>query len=102
MKILFTGGSSFTGFWFIRQLVAAGHEVTAVFRKPIEAYVDDPRRRRITLVSSLCRPVHGCSFGDDRFLTLIGQGGCDLLCQHAATVTNYRSIEFDIVGALRN
>ena len=26
MKILFTGGSSFTGSWFIRELAAAGHE----------------------------------------------------------------------------
>ena len=32
MKILFTGGSSFTGSWFIRELAAAGHQVTAVFR----------------------------------------------------------------------
>ena len=102
MKILFTGGSSFTGFWFIRELVAAGHEVTALFRKPPEDYADDPRRQRIMLVSSLCRPVHGCSFGDARFLTLIGEGGWDLLCHHAADVTNYRSLEFDAVGALEN
>ena len=32
MKILFTGGSSFTGSRFIRELAAAGHEVTAIFR----------------------------------------------------------------------
>ena len=32
MKILFTGASSFTGFWFVRELAAAGCEVTAVFR----------------------------------------------------------------------
>ena len=25
MKILFTGGSSFTGYWFIRELTATGH-----------------------------------------------------------------------------
>jgi len=33
MKILFTGGSSFTGYWFIKELVAAGHEVVAAFRR---------------------------------------------------------------------
>ena len=27
MKILFTGGSSFTGFWFIRELAAAGRKL---------------------------------------------------------------------------
>ncbi|MGC8638945.1 MAG: NAD-dependent epimerase/dehydratase family protein [Isosphaeraceae bacterium] len=102
MKILFTGASSFTGSWFVRALVAAGHEVTAVFRKAREDYVDDPRRRRIALLAPLCRPVHGCLFGDDRFLTVMGQGGWDLLCHHAADVTNYKSPDFDAVGALRN
>jgi UDP-glucose 4-epimerase len=101
MRILFSGGSSFTGFWFIRELVAAGHEVTALFRKPIEDYADDPRRRRVKLLSSVCRPVHGCSFGDDPFRTLIGQGGWDLLCHHAADVTNYKSMEFDAAAALQ-
>ena len=47
MKILFTGGSSFTGFWFIRELAAAGHEVTAVFRKRAEEYSDEVRRQRV-------------------------------------------------------
>ena len=31
MRILFTGASSFTGYWFIRELVAAGHRVIATF-----------------------------------------------------------------------
>lgn len=102
MKILFTGASSFTGFWFVRELAAAGHNVTASFRKPVEEYPDDSRRRRITLVSPHCRPVPGCSFGDDRFLDEIRQGSWDLLCHHAADVTNYKSPEFDAVGAVRN
>jgi UDP-glucose 4-epimerase len=32
MRILFTGASSFTGYWFVRELVAAGHEVVAACR----------------------------------------------------------------------
>ncbi len=35
MKILFTGASSFTGFWFAKELAAAGHEVFAVFPPPV-------------------------------------------------------------------
>ena len=27
MKILFTGASSFTGFWFVKTLAATGHEI---------------------------------------------------------------------------
>ena len=61
MKILFTGGSSFTGFWFIRELAAAGHEVTAVFRRQAEEYADEVRRQRVALAAEACRPVYGCS-----------------------------------------
>ena len=49
MKILFTGGSSFTGSWFIQELAAAGHDVTAIFRKRLEEYPDDVRRQRVAL-----------------------------------------------------
>ena len=47
-------------------------------------------------------PVHGCSFGDERFLALIAEGGWDLLCHHAADVTNYKSPDFDAIAALGN
>ena len=102
MKILFTGGSSFTGSWFIRELAAAGHGITAVFRKRAHEYTDDVRRQRVMLASEVCRPFHGCSFGDESFLALVGEGGWDLLCHHAADVTNYKSPDFDTIGAVAN
>jgi UDP-glucose 4-epimerase len=102
MKILFTGGSSFTGSWFIRELAAAGNEITAIFRKRPEEYTDAVRRQRVALASRVCRPVHGCSFGDERFLALIAEGGWDLLCHHGADVTNSKSPDFDAVAALGN
>lgn len=101
MKILFTGGSSFTGYWFIRELAAAGHDVTATFRREPAAYPDGARRRRVELALELCRPVLGVSFGDDRFVSLARDGGWDLLAHHAAEATNYRSPEFDAIAALR-
>jgi UDP-glucose 4-epimerase len=102
MQILFTGASSFTGYWLVRELAAAGHDVTAIFRRGALLYPDELRRRRVALASDLCRPVHGCSFGDASFLALIGEGGWDLLCHHAAEVTNYKSPDFDTVGAVGN
>jgi nucleoside-diphosphate-sugar epimerase len=102
MKILFTGGSSFTGAWFIRGLAAAGHDVTAIFRRPAGEYADPVRRHRVAMASEVSRPVHGASFGDKAFLGLIGEGGWDLLCHHAADVTNYKSPDFDTVAALAN
>jgi UDP-glucose 4-epimerase len=102
MKILFTGGSSFTGSWFIRELTAAGHQVTAVFRRRPEEYPDEVRRQRVVLATEACRPVHGCCFGDDKFLGLIQEDGWDILCHHGADVTNYKSPDFNTVAALGN
>jgi nucleoside-diphosphate-sugar epimerase len=100
MKILFTGGSSFTGFWFLRELSAAGHEVTAVFRKRPEDYAEATRHKRVAMATKVCRPVYGCAFGDERFLALIEEGGWNMLCHHGAQVTNYKSPDFDAVAAL--
>jgi nucleoside-diphosphate-sugar epimerase len=101
MKILLTGGSSFTGYWFLRELRAAGHEVTATFRRAPGDYPDDLRRRRVQLAQTLCRPVQGVAFGDEGFLSLVDEGGWDLLAHHGADVTNYRSPDFDVGAALQ-
>jgi nucleoside-diphosphate-sugar epimerase len=100
MKILFTGGSSFTGYWFIKELAGCGHHVTAVFRREPDDYPDGIRRKRARELLSICHPVFGLSFGDDRFFQLIGEGQWDLLCHHAAEVTDYRSPDFNVVAAI--
>ncbi len=103
MRILFTGASSFTGYWFVRELAAAGHEVVATFRSNPESYADEIRRKRAVGLADACKPVVGCAFGDEAFLELIGQcGPLDLFCHHAAEVTNYKSMDFDVCGAVAN
>src|ERR1700756_486905 len=102
MKVLFTGGSSFTGYWFIKELAACGHQVTAVFRRQPDEYLEGTRRKRVSALLSICRPVFGPSFGDDRFLHLISEDRWDLLCHHGAEVTNYRSPDFDVIAAIEN
>jgi len=103
VRILFTGASSFTGCWFVRELAAAGHEVVASFRRRPEEYTNQPRHARVELVTKSCRPAYGCAFGDERFLQLIReQAPWDMLCHHAADVTNYKSVDFDVSGAVRN
>ena len=54
---------------------------------------------RVAMAAEVCRPVYGCSFGDERFLALIAEGGWDLLSHHAADVTNYKSPDFDAIAA---
>jgi UDP-glucose 4-epimerase len=102
VNVLFTGASSFTGCWFVQALAAAGHDVTATFRQQPDAYGDGVRGRRVVLASEVCHSVHGVSFGDDRFLTLVREGRWDLFAHHAADTANYKSPDFDVVAALHH
>ena len=87
MKILFTGASSFTGYWFVKELCATGHEVTATFRQPASEYTDI-RKSRVTGLAAACKSIHGVSFGSEQFLDLVREGEFDVLCHHAADVTS--------------
>ena len=100
MKILFTGASSFTGYWLVKALAAAGHEVICPITKPLASYTD-VRRQRLELLQSCCRLAPGASFGSDAFLQLARGESFDQLCHHAADVTNYKSPDFNVLSTLR-
>jgi nucleoside-diphosphate-sugar epimerase len=100
MRILFTGGSSFTGYRFVEELSSAGHQVTATFQSKLEAYTGI-RLKRVERLLQHCRPVFECSFGSSEFLQTIHEAeGWDVLCHHAADVTNYKSPDFDVARAV--
>jgi UDP-glucose 4-epimerase len=101
MNILFTGASSFTGMWFIKELVQNGHSVTALFPRPEPAYAS-LRLERIRQLLPLCESVFSCSFGSETFLNVIERGQFNLLCHHAADVTDYKSAAFDVGKAVYN
>src|SRR5215813_2671190 len=92
MRILFTGASSFTGHWFVRELIAAGHEVVAACR--CDGRYEGLRAERMRMVSELCETHFGCAFGNDAFLAL-AKTSFDVLCHHGAQVGDYRSPDFD-------
>ena len=101
MKILLTGASSFTGFWFAKELSINGYEVFASFTKPkIEDY-EGIRRQRISLLLDKITTIWECKFGDPKFLDII-KDGIDVLCHHGSDVTNYKSNSFNIDTALGN
>lgn len=99
MKVLFTGSSSFTGYWFVKTLAEAGHEVTAVFSAPLENY-SGLRRERVDLLIDKCTPIFNCEMGSALFMRLIEDQNFDLFCHHAADVTNYKSPDFDTLAAV--
>jgi len=102
MKIIFTGSSSFTGYWFVKELASAGHEVIALFRRRPQEYPNELRSRRALALMDVCRPIFGVSFGDEAFLQLIKESKYDLFCHHAAEVTNYKSVNFNVAAAVEN
>lgn len=102
MKILFTGASSFTGYWFVTELAQAGHDVVAMFRAPYENY-QGLRKERIDLLKGICRTTFNVPFGSEPFLVRIREEEqWDLFCHHAAEVKDYKNPLFDPIGALKN
>jgi UDP-glucose 4-epimerase len=101
MRILFTGGSSFTGYWFVKELAAAGHDVFTVFRREAKDY-SELRRQRVQALADICQPLYGMAFGDDRFVAFVKASDIDLLCHHAADVTEYKSPDFNVTAAVEN
>ncbi|HZL14014.1 MAG TPA: NAD(P)-dependent oxidoreductase, partial [Verrucomicrobiae bacterium] len=79
MKILFTGASSFTGFWFVKTLAAVGHEIICPVTKNLSDYANT-RGQRIEKLKSFCQFIPRTTFGSEDFLNVIRENNFDLLC----------------------
>ena len=101
MKVLLTGASSFTGYWFARALNEAGAHVVAPLRDAVANYRDGARAERVRRLSEAAEIIEAAPFGSDRFIDLAKAGGYGVLCHHAARVGDYRSPDFDVAGALQ-
>jgi UDP-glucose 4-epimerase len=99
VRILLTGGSSFTGLWFARSLAAAGHTVVAPLKGLVSGY-SGLRCERVSELKRVVEVVEDCPFGSTSFIDLASTGTWDLLCQHAARTGDYRNPDFDVLGAV--
>jgi UDP-glucose 4-epimerase len=99
MKVLFSGASSFSGYWFAHTLANKGHEITITCTRDEGTY-QELRGRRLDRLKDSCKIVWGTSFGDNRFLALINSQRFDVICAHGAYVHDYRSEQFPVDVAL--
>jgi len=102
MKILFTGASSFTGSWFVRELAAAGLRGdghAAPGRRGLSRRSCAQARRALAGSAASCPASPSATKASS---SSWGQGRFDLLAHHAADVMNYKSPDFDTVEALAN
>ena len=101
MKILLTGASSFTGYWFSRTLAEAGHDVISALSGPdIEAYAG-VRAERVHQLTRFSRVYFGAPMGSDALLRVIkSEAPLDVFCHHWADVRGYREADYDVLGAV--
>lgn len=100
MKILLTGVSSFTGAWFARTLAERGHQVHGTLQRPIADYRPAQQARFAFMESADVRLLASHPFGHNAFLRTM-ENDFDVLCLHGAYVHNYRSLDFDVIGAVQ-
>lgn len=99
MKVLMTGATSFTGYWFVRALADDGHHVRCALRRHVGEYVDQPRAERVRRLHECAEVIECAPFGDERFLECVADGP-DVIAVHGAQVGEYRSPSFDVVEAV--
>lgn len=99
-KVIMTGASSFTGFWFAKALSGIGHEVYLVFCKGLEEYRVFPRAERVRELASSFSCRFLCQFGSPAFFDLLTSEDFDLLAMHGAVVGDYKAAEFPVLGAV--
>lgn len=101
MKIFFTGGTSFSGLWFVKELSKQGHEIIAFVQREKEAY-EGGRKERLLQLEQYATLHFNCPFGSENFFKVIDEHtSCDIFCHHAADVTDYKSPHFNAVNALQ-
>ncbi len=103
MRVVLTGASSFTGFWFVHALRAHGAELVLPLARGSQEG-DHERRRRIADLTRLdgVAIISAAPFGSDRFLDLLrAHAPFDLLACHGARVGDHRAVDFDVLEALR-
>lgn len=101
MKVLITGGTSLTGYWFSQALIRHDAEVHATFTRPsLKDYSNDKSSERAQSLPDQLIKHFDASFGSEKFLKLLSTESFDLIALHGASIPNYKSPSFRIETAI--
>lgn len=105
VRVVLTGGSSFTGYWFARALADAGHEVVAPLSgsRSSESYTGI-RATRVAMLQACAQTRFDAPFGSETFLHALREAApFDVLCHHRAERRGSAALTFDVdpVAALQ-
>ena len=100
LKILLSGGSSFSGYHIVQTLAQAGHDVWTTLQSSPESYQNQKARRIQSLGSDISIVPH-TPFGSPAFLNLLREG-FDIYGHHGAWTDNYRSMDYRLQHAFEN
>jgi nucleoside-diphosphate-sugar epimerase len=99
--VLFTGLSSFTGYWFTEKLAEKGYEVVGCLSHNKSDYNSD-QTERLNILNSRIRIEENVSFGSESFLQLISDFKPEVFSFHHALVTGYKDPSFNVANAMSN
>lgn len=100
-RVLFTGLSSFTGYWFTEKLAEKGYEVVGCLSHNKSDYNSD-QTERLNILNSSIRIEENVSFGSESFLQLISDFKPEVFSFHHALVTGYKDPSFNVDNAISN
>ena len=100
-RVLFTGLSSFTGYWFTEKLAEKGYEVVGCLSHNKSDYNSD-QTERLNILNSRIRIEENVSFGSESFLQLISDYKPEVFSFHHALVTGYKDPSFNVENAISN
>ena len=100
-RVLFTGLSSFTGYWFTENLAEKGYKVVGCLSHNKSDYNSD-QTERLNQANSNIRIEQNASFGSESFLQLISDFKPEVFSFHHALVTGYKDPSFNVENAISN
>jgi UDP-glucose 4-epimerase len=100
-KVLLTGATSFTGFWFAKALSESGFHVITPVQGNLNSYSTGVKSERVIQLKKYSEIIYNTSFGTNSFINIIKHNKFDFFCHHAAYTTDYKSENFNLNLAIK-